>query len=350
MTIDSLSIEMGKKGLFYYPLYSVSKIDGQWIYFGWNEVHRTLDVVNLAELKYLRSISFQYEGPDGVGDVKGLNVINYDSIFFLSSQQLALVNSASHIVEKWGVNDKNEFSGFDNIKNVITTEESFNILYDRKRKKLFTKLHHPNYKWCDPNLAYYFESYVAELDLVKKEFRSLEIPYPSIYQEAHFGLRDVPSGMMGKNGELNFTFSISSNIYQYSTTEEKLTVLGGTSDFTDNMAKSLPIGDCSETPKSMKHNLLNVKYLHLMFDPYRKLYYRFHWGEVPENRADGRFSAYNDKPLYLSVFDFNMAKIGESEVDRKQGPVWSFVTEEGLYVIKARGKEDILGFNLYKFS
>ena len=32
--IDSISIEVGDEGLFYYTLYSVSKIDGQWMYFG----------------------------------------------------------------------------------------------------------------------------------------------------------------------------------------------------------------------------------------------------------------------------------------------------------------------------
>ena len=92
--------------------------------------------MNLDDLKYEKSIYFLNDGPNGVADVRGLHVINYDSILFMSTQKLTLMNSDAALVRKWGINDKNEFEGFDNSKYVITTEEAFNILYDANKKKL----------------------------------------------------------------------------------------------------------------------------------------------------------------------------------------------------------------------
>ena len=136
-------------------------------------------------------------------------------------------------------------------------------------------------------MEYYKESFVAELDLENLVFKELDVPYPEIYYDTHFGFRDIPTGTIGGDGKLNFTFSISSNLYQYSETEGQVRAFGATSDFTDNMANELPIADCTEASKAMKHNLLNVKYLQLLFDPYKNLYYRFHWGQVPERKNDG---------------------------------------------------------------
>lgn len=349
LKIDSISIDIGDYGLFYYPLNTTAEIQGARFYFGWNHTTFSLDIVNLDQSEYSKSIKYEINGPNGLGDVKGIAVVNLDSIFFMSSQHLLLVNSNSNVVSKWGINDKNEFEGFNSLEHNLTTEEGFNIFFDKQTNKLYTRLHFPRYAWCDPSLGYYSENFVAELDLDSLTFQELDISYPKEFRELSYGLRDVPSVTFDPSGFINYTFSVSSNVYQYSLKTGKKSSYGGASNFTSNLAESLPIEDCPDTPLSMKHNLLNVKFMQLFQDPYRELYYRFHWGDVSEQRADGRFSAYNDKPLFLTVFDYRLNKLSEIQVDRKQGAAWCFVDKEGLHILKPRGRENLLGFNLYKF-
>lgn len=350
MDIDSISIQMGEYGLFYYPINSVSNVGGTRYYFGWNENTLSLDVVDLDKSKYLKSIFFERQGPNGIGDIKGFTAVSFDSIFFMSSQYIMHADSTGKIVNKWGINDRNQFEGFDANKHNLTTEETFNIFYDSNSNKLYAKLHYPNYSWCDPSLKYFSERFIGELDLKSLTFKELDVFYPEEYQSHFFGFRDIPAVTFDSNGFINYTFSISSNLYQYSIRTGETKVFGGTSDFTNNHAGELGIDQCRDTPEGLKHNLLNVKYFHIHHDSYRGLYYRFHSGEVPEIKNNGKYSAYNDKPLFLTIFDEDLKKISELEVDNKQGAIWSFVDKEGLHVLKPRGKENILGFNLFKFQ
>ncbi|MBO3699872.1 DUF4221 family protein [Fabibacter sp. E12] len=349
LEVDSISIDVGDYGLFYYPLSTTAEIQGTRFYFGWNHTTFSLDIVNLDKSEYYKSIKYEVNGPNGIGDVKGLSVVDFDSIFFLSSQYLTLIDSNTNVTSKWGINEKNEFQGFSSQDHNLTTEETFNIFFDNRTKKLYARLHFPRFAWCDTELGYYNENFIGELDLFNLSFRELNIGYPPEFRELSFGFRDIPAVTFDPSGLINYTFSISSNIYQYSLETGKTSSFGGASDFTRNHADALQIEDCPDTPLGMKHNLLNVKFMHLLQDPYRKLYYRFHWGDVPEHRADGRFNAYNDKPLFLTVFDDQLKKLMEMEVDRKQGAAWCFVDEAGLHILKPRGSENVLGFNLYKF-
>lgn len=348
--VDSITINMGEFGLFHYPVFSVAEIDSVNYYFGWNNKNKTLDIVDMDVMQLHSSISYDEEGPEGIGEVKGMVVESFDSIFFMSKLKIARVDTTSRILSVWGINERNQFSGFDASRHSLTTEESFNIIYDRKRKKIYTRLHFTQYPWCDSSLDYYKENFIGSLDLVNMSFEQLQMPFPEYFQNENYGFRNIPSVTAGSNDKLNITFSVSSNIYQYDLSTNAVLQVGAKSEYGANHADALEQDDCTDTQASLKHNLLNVKYLSLYHDPYQHLYYRFHWGEVPEQRADGKYSAYNDKKLYLSVLDRGLAKVGEWEVDRRQGASWCFVNNKGLYVLKPRGEEDILGFNLYKFK
>lgn len=348
--IDSVTIDVGDYGLFHYPIFSVAEIGEVNYFFGWNNKTRSLNVINLDEQRLERSIFYDPNGPDGVGEIKGMTVQNFDSIFFMSNLNISLMDTAAVLHAKWGINDRNEFSGFDEYNHNLTTEESFNILYDNESKKIYTRLHFSKYPWCDPSLDYYKENMIAELDLSDKRFREVRMPFPEYFQKQNYGFRNIPSITKGDENSLNITFSVSSNIYEFNLESDAVNSFGGKSEFTENHASSLDQDDCQDTQAGMRHNLRNVKYLQLHFDPYRQLYYRFHWSEVAEHRSDGKFSSYRDKKLYLSVFDSSFNKVEEWNVDRKHGASWCFVTRKGLYVLKPRGKENLLGFNVFQVN
>ncbi|GAB5523544.1 MAG: hypothetical protein Roseis2KO_14160 [Roseivirga sp.] len=352
--IDSVTIDVGDYGLFHYPVFSVAEIDSVNYYFGWNNKTRSLNIVNLDEQRLERSIFYDPNdpndpnGPDGVGEVKGMTVQNFDSIFFMSNLNISLMDTASVLRSKWGINDRNEFSGFDKYNHNLTTEESFNILYDKGSQKMYVRLHFPQYPWCDPSLDYYKENMIAELDLVSKRFREVKMPFPEYFQKENYGFRNIPSVTKGDENSLNITFSVSANIYELDIESDIVNSFGGKSEFTENHASSLDQDDCQDTQAGMKHNLRNVKYLQLHFDPYRQLYYRFHWSEVAEHSSDGKLSSYRNKRLYLSVFDSSFNKVAEWDIDRKHGASWCFVTRKGFYVLKPRGEENLLGFNVFR--
>ncbi len=346
---DSLTIDAGDYGMFHYPIFSSAKINDNHYFFGWNNQINQLDVFDLDNQEMIKSISYEMEGPLGLGEVNGLKVVSFDSIFFMSKLYVILADSAK-AYESWGINARNEFKGFDVVNHNLTTEESFNIQFDQKQKRLYTRLHFPNYRWCDPKLDYYKENIIAELDLVNKEFKEIDFDFPDHFHRNNFGFRNIPNITYSQSGVINITFSILSNVYQYDLRSSTELVFGGNSHNTDNVASSLDKGACSDMEARMKHNLRNVNFLQLHHDPFKDLYYRFHWGNVSAQKADGKYNSFRDKKLYLTVFDQDLRKVKELEIDRRHGASWCFVNDKGLHVLKPRGKENLLGFNVFKFE
>lgn len=346
-SLDSVTIDVDVLGLFYYKLFSAKEINGVDYFFGWNTSTLSIDVVDLNSESFNWSLKVDLDGPNGVGDVKGMAVVNFDSIFLMSGQKLSLVDSSSRVLQSWGINEKNQFKGFDEYKQNLTTGELFNIHFQPDDGMMYFRLHHVNYVWCDPDLSYYEEPFIGRVNLVTNEFEELEVFYPDFYKEYSYGYRDSPAVSFDNRGNINYTFPVSSNIYQYNILSKETKVLGGESSYTENHADYLDKSKCRDSQASMKHSLLNVKFLGI-YNVDNK-YVRFHISGIPEGKVDGRYYTNTDKKMYMSAFDMNMHLIEEIELKRGYGANWTFPLDNKLYVLKPRGEENLLGFNIFNF-
>ncbi|MGW8122266.1 DUF4221 family protein [Roseivirga echinicomitans] len=346
-SLDSVTVDVDFRGLFYYKLFSAKEIGGIDYFFGWNSSTSSIDVINLNDESFDRALKLDPFGPNGVGDVKGMSVVNFDSIFLISGQKLSLVDSSSKVLMSWGINNKNQFKGFDEYSQNITTGELFNIHFEPDQGMLYFRLHHVNYVWCDPDLSYYQEPFVGRVNLRTNEFEELEVFYPDFYKKYSYGYRDSPAVSFDNKGNINYTFSTSSNIYQYNIKSQVTTVFGGESLYTENHADYLDKYNCKDSQASMKHSLVNVKFLGIYNAGSE--YVRFHISGIPEGKVDGKYNTNTDKKMFMSVFDADMHLIEEIEMKKGYGANWTFSLDNKLYVIKPRGKENLLGFNRFNF-
>src|SRR5436189_6251679 len=79
------------------------------------------------------------------------------------------------------------------------------------------------------------------------------------------------------------------------------------------------------------HLITSPLYLKIMYDKYKKLYYRFYLDAV-ELERDGKYSTYGDKDLYLIVYDSDFKILKEIKLDKDHFWQYSFVTRNGLYI------------------
>ena len=82
----------------------------------------------------------------------------------------------------------------------------------------------------------------------------------------------------------------------------------------------------------MEHFTVTPFYSEVLYDRYRKLYYRFFWKDIPLKNKDGKYNSLEDKRKILMVFNSKNEIIGEYELSKYYTDYVSFVGKSGLYI------------------
>lgn len=102
--------------------------------------------------------------------------------------------------------------------------------------------------------------------------------------------------------------------------------------------------------ESYLHYLIYPSFEAIIYDQYQNVYYRFilH-GNVEPDLSKGA-KAYFDKDFSVMVLDENMEIIGESSVFEGHYIPQSFITQEGLHVLRITGNEDVATYSVFKLG
>jgi hypothetical protein len=100
----------------------------------------------------------------------------------------------------------------------------------------------------------------------------------------------------------------------------------------------------------------NNSYKSILWDPYRKVYYRFAERGVDRIDLNGQFNTWYDKLVSVMILNEDFEKIGETDLEQSRYRISnSFVGEDGLYISTSNEKnpdynEDFMRFDIYKLS
>lgn len=346
MTVDTLSIPITEKQHFIYPQFGTVNENDSLYLFGYNVHRHTIDVFNLTGKKYTSTIPLERQGPNGIPELISFAPASLDSVYIMSTYQISLVNQLGTVKDKVMINlPTSPIKSHNSDEAFFWIEKNESIHYSKKHNTLYGLYHSMEYDMCDKR-RYKEEELISGIDLNKNQMLRLPAAYPIDKRNDSYGF--ASSLYMSWDGDsLIYNFRHDPNIYIYDLNRDKTDIFDGRSRYTKNSANPINWSQCDDVSLKMDHSMISVNFERIIRDPYRKLSYRFHRKELPEN-GNVQDYIFSDKKLFISIFDNGMAKTGEMIIDSRPYPSHvSFAGKDGLYVSAPSG-ENTLSFHVFK--
>lgn len=293
---------------------------------GFNRRTNSIDVFNLSSRMFSKHVNMDQKGPNGVGDVSGFYIHNWDSIFVFSYFKLAIVDSSGLVSSSYDLFDLGiqDFEGDAS----IGVDLGIDLYYSRQRNSIFVKYVPRNIEFYSKE--FYAEPFIGELLLDSMTLKTIPFEHSKYIKENYVAAMDMPT--ISFNGsEIFCCFTGESNIYSLDLENGKSKAFGGRSAYTKNIATPLA-RDASKEQKD-QHRLESASFFNLRYDPYRDLYYRLHFGDIKYRMSDDINERYGDKGLYLMIFNSDVELIKEIELEKYTYlPEFYGISEEGLFL------------------
>jgi hypothetical protein len=303
---------------------------------------------SLENRREVGKVTYQKEGPDGIGAIEGFYYHNSDSIFTYDRRynRVSLINKfgkmrQTKVILK-GILDLDEkYCPFPQI------QTKFPMLFDKSSGKIFFVGYQSGEHEDDDETN---RKVLVEYDPRSHIVRT-SIPYPSLYSgEINWGgehFRDAFFNPNWQDSLLVFSFPASHDlvIHRLGDPANVVTSRYAGSQKIDKITALPPGKTLNADDNFEKYFLETPSYGSVIYDPYRELYYRFAHLPIPEHkRQPGKF----DKQVGIVVLNRAFAKVGE---------VWFepftfsssqyFVSPDGLFLESYQKSEDF--FRLGRF-
>lgn len=193
----------------------------------------------------------------------------------------------------------------------------------------------------------------AALNLENAKLTNLPITYSdylyNIKGNAGF-LSSVITSEFQKNDLITYSFIYESNIYQYNPKNSTITCYGAKVSQGKNLVDSISYKNDDDINKWVTHHVENPQFFNVIYDKYRKLYYRFSLENISQKNGD-YFNTILDKPLTLMVFNEKFEVIKELVLPMYKYAIntW-FLTKEGLFISPTHVKNKVFESSYLKFD
>lgn len=302
--------------------YSVTaEIDGKDYLIGYNNKIHAVDFINLTDRVPGHRVQLQKDGPDAVLGVHGLEYYKGD-LFLATGAGYLLADSAGHVKRK--IPRTLIMESFPEYRmgkgGVVWMMYKF-VSFDRENGTFAVPLYPAglNENVPDKPLS------ILRLSIAdEKIIDRIEVPYPDeLKKEPNWGaLNDLNLCVHGD--EILFNYAASSDVYRYEIPTGTITRVEIPSQYTDNLF-TLSKDELSYADRA---SVNAGYYFPLQYDPYRKVYWRFHIGHTVEQ------AAYLDRPYIVTEISPDLKKVKEIEIPAKGLDLYTnlLVTRGGLFL------------------
>lgn len=343
---------------FFHNAIRIDSINSQKVFSLFNEINASLYIYDYKEGNILKRISFQLEGPDGIG--KNISHMIFQPI---SSDSFLLIN-------QWD-------------KTFILTNGEGKVLYHQKidttgngprlfivsaigRNPVFrngSKVYVP----CVVSGKYIRQTISSVKTLLIFDIKTRKFDYGinmlPLYDERTWGQNLDKYALFGvfnpNNQYYYYSFPISPYVFKYDLSQKRIedSTYVGSQHFekilpypdkinTDNIGKNLALWE-----KLKLFDLTNPHFDFLLFDRHRNLFYRHCF--LPRTK-DEYLNNKNEPKESIIILDSSLKKIGEFNLPPKVYDTrMVLVSEEGLMIAKRdsyQQQEDALGFSVLKIK
>lgn len=271
-------------------------------------------------------IPLEKDGPNGVGSPDGVLFQTMDSIYVVSASQykVSLVNRHGKVVKRYRTLEGSNYSENTGMLRPFTISPPvkignmayFNVAPDRDVYK-------PVYFDGATNLRLNLET--GDYDYFNT--------YPKEFKKGVWGVAAVSYSTAYHPQSRNFvySFAISDSIFSFNPISEKRMSYFAGSRFLKSRIDPMSKPDPSQ---DLRYALETPYYHAIVFDPYRKVYYRFVRHAIPyKDQKTGEVNAFHKKPISILVLNEKMEILGEDMLpnDTFLDYIY-FVTPRGLYL------------------
>ncbi len=307
-----------------------------------NCLQNTLDIYNIEQPKWVRSMDLSFMN----------SLCGKQTSCFYGSDTLLCITSGSILFSTFEndfqtlsiLNDNESMKG----KRFITTEsfDTYEEIHLTRDSILLFPVYYGNYKKrCNQPIT-------ATYNLRNGEIGFADINYPNVLCGTDYGLLDRIEHYYFDETIL-YAFHALPEIWKYNIQTSTLQRYNCKSTFhTDSI---LPI-TFKRTPKNkdllFDHFMHSARYERLVYDKYKKCYYRFFVLQMSHKNEQGLFNTYKDRRMSLMVLDENFNLIGETLLPKNCLAIFFAVaSKQGLFVNNGpltKAKEN--GWNILKIN
>lgn len=316
------------------------EIEGQEFLAYWNKTDRKAVFFDLSIGKAIRKLQFLNSGPNKILS-SNFYFHNDDSVFSTDTMlAFYLSNMKAELIQKYPIGDE---SKIDMVPGPYVWTQS-PLIFDNE------------------NL--YFQGYIGGLytqpNMVKLNLNDSTVDYfsgfPDFYQEAYWrGGFEYMS--FTYNGEkrllvLSYTADHSLVVIPLEDLEKEDRYYAGSSEFGELKPPREKMKDPGGEQDERKF-LLQPSFGAVLYDKYRKLYYRFGYDAIAETDLGSNDAKRSKiKKPRIIILNSNFKKVGEVELPRfKYDLQMVFVSKKGLQIkVNNYENEDILEFDTFKPS
>lgn len=302
----NIDINIDENTLCSYQLFSsIKESNDEELLFAYNSPTHSLDIFHLSDKK-VSHIKFESEGSNGIlKNISGICVHKKDSIWLFSQGILYLTDFCGKINKT--ITLPLPPDGFPMVDTNFSTSTS-KLFYHPTRESIF-------YLTVTPtnNSANYL---VYEYFIKTDSFKTYALKGGNLEKNAgrNFGWMQFPNVTYSTN-DILYNFPINSNIYKINIETGQESSFGGQSKYTSNVVSELIMPYTFQDAD--KHLIENVHFFEIQYDPTNEIYYRLHLDKSNYSSDTKSDLLYNNKDMYLTIFNNEFEIIYESKLDRK---------------------------------
>lgn len=321
---ENVLIPIDDETLTSYQFFSTYNNNKSNYIFGYNSKLHAIDIIGVGDT-VISHVQLQEEGENGIlKQVSGIFVHNMDSIWVYSQNNLYLTDTLGYVKKKTIL--PFPVGGF------IVIDTNFSIatnglFYHPERETVLYLTATPTDESADYK--------VYEYNLKLNNFQSYDLAGGALEKKAgkNYGWKQFPNVSFTFD-KIVYNFPISSNIYSIDIKTKRGTAYGGCSNFTSNYVSELVMP--YDFQMANKHLLENVHFFGLQYDRWRNVYYRLHLGDVEYVNKREFNEIYNDKRIYVTVFNRDFEVINETDLGAEVYNYFNFwgVIGNGFFIAK----------------
>lgn len=299
-----------------------------------NTASGQLLVYNLPQRKFLYNItladSVMYR--DSLGEVSSFYVHTPDSIYVLQEFAVSLVNRKGGLVYRLAINTDTASAHY-----YYKLSANFPIVYEPAKNRIYVQ-QISTVMGGDARQKYGcgVEAVVA---VETGRADTVALHYPPMYLQNYYGFADEVA-RAANNGLHIYSFMVDPALYVVDVKTNAVVVKNGRSRYHKQNARPLPLNTVDSSQLKMEMMQAYPVYANLLYDSYRKLYYRIFYADQTMQNADGTYNVWADKEMVLMVFDENFALIDEKVLPKNTYGTLCFVSPEGLVISRMHYKNE----------
>ncbi len=329
--------------------FGLGYLDGEIPYlFNIQPDRNEIQVYDMGQKELAKTLKFEVEGNQGVGMLRGFHVHTVDSIFLFTSQagSIYLTDLEQSYLSKISF----ESSGYSDPEFSPAYFNSYPII--RGRNMLAKVLVPANLREMDES-SLSDKILSMDMDMTTGEMELTSHKYPSGYLSD--GFRIPYYSMAASPDKIVYSFFADHNLYVASSAKDELQAIPAKSQFFPETFSTL--SRTAERIEFLRYLFTTARYENLLFDPYRKVFYRFCFPAIEVESEEELDQLRNfPKDFSIMILDKDLQVLGETRFKGYKYVTNNvFVAKEGLYMSVNHpdnydNEEDFLSFVLYELA